>query len=174
MAGSLDYCFSEYVADLLGLIVWVNQDYQAQLSLLTQLRMTAETCEATYVPLLKEVKQNFKNMQTESIGAPDKILIMLLEKLIIVLKKFPKELSGFLPGLIESFTNLTDKSLGFPEGIDQRFSRADGVDIKCLKAMLETIKAGELGKALTQHCFKVLFRLLFVGTPHEHKILKCK
>ena len=136
--------------------------------------MTAEDCEGVYAPLLKEVKQNFKNMQSESIGAPDKILIMLLEKLIVILKKFPKELNDFLPGLIESFINLTDISLGFPEGIDQRFSNADGVDIKCLKAMLETIKAGEMDKVLTQHCFKVLFKLLFVGTPHEHKILKCK
>lgn len=136
--------------------------------------MTAEDCEVVYAPLLKEVKQNFKNMQSESIGAPDKILIMLLEKLIVILKKFPKELNDFLPGLIESFINLTDMSLGFPEGIDQRFSKADGVDIKCLKAMLETIKAGEMDKVLTQHCFKVLFKLLFVGTPHEHKILKCK
>lgn len=90
------------------------------------------------------------------------------------MKKFPKELNGFIPPLIESFINLIEVALRFPEGIDQRFTRADGVDIKCLKAMYESIKAGELDKALTQRSFKILFKLLFVGTPHEHKIVKCK
>lgn len=133
------------------MVICLNQDYESQLPLLQYLGITKEQCQAKCMTKIEEEKLNFRNPQTTTIGAPDKILITYLEKVITILKKYPKEIASYLPAMIESFVNLVDKSLRDPEGIDQKFTRADGIDVKCLKSMLETIKSGEMSKELTQH-----------------------
>ena len=139
-----NYGFTEYINDLLGMVICLNQDYVSQYPLLNFLEITEEKCKDKYLPLIKEVKENFRTTQSTAIGAPDKILIMLLEKIVSILKKFPKEMRIYLPAIIESFVNLIDHSLGHPESIDQSFTKAEGIDVKCLKTMFETIKSGEL------------------------------
>lgn len=83
---------NEYLHDLLGIIICIHQDYTLLSPLLTQLGLSVDDCQNIYVPLLNEVRENFKTSQSESIGIPDKILIMMLNKVIYLLNNFPKEL----------------------------------------------------------------------------------
>lgn len=171
---SVDYSISKYVVDLLGLVAWLHEDFEAHQPLLLALGLTPITCESYYQPLLQEVRENFPNMQDNSIGNSDKFLIMLLNKITAVIKNSFHVISEYLPAIVESFVTLTNKSLSHPEGIDQKFTKANGEDLKLIKSALEQIKAGGLTPKLIKSAFRVFFKLLFVGTPHEYKIIKCK
>jgi len=99
---------------------------------------------------------------------------MLLSKVTIVINQSSHSIKEYLPAMVESFVSLTNKSLSNSEGIDQNFTKANGEDLKLIKLALEKIKGGGLTPRFIKFAFQVFFKLLFVGTSHEYKILKCK
>lgn len=94
------------------------------------LKITMKDIDAVYMPLLDELKSNFRNLQSGAIGAPDKLLKMLLDKLTSAVKNYSKEVGPYLPALIESFVELTNTMLNSEDEIDQSLARADGADLK--------------------------------------------
>lgn len=79
--------------------------------------------------MLHEVRENFKMTQSDCIGGPDKILIMVLNKIIAVLKSFPKEISPYLPAMVKSFINIMSKALKNKSGINEEVTKADSTDL---------------------------------------------
>ena len=158
---------------MIACIVCLNNNYEAQKPILEYLSLNESLLEE-YYPMVKELKTNFKNTQNEVIGGPNKILIMLLKKLTEVLKEYPKEMSKYIPYIIQSQVKLIDWLLDTLTDIDQSVTISDGSDIRCLRTMLESIKPKFLDDELIQYLLKVLHKLLFFGTLHENHVTKWK
>lgn len=169
-----DYTFKNYFEDLVCMVVCLNNSFQDHKPILDYIGLTSKSCINTYSMMIGELRLNFKCVQNDTIGGPDKLLILLLEKLVAVLQKYRKEIVTYLPSMIQSFIKVIDTSLKSSSRIDQNITISNGSDVKCLKVMLESIKAKELSEDLTKHCFKTLHKLLFIGTHHEHSVVQCK
>lgn len=100
------YELKHYINDFLSLIICLQENFDEQKPLLELLQTSPEECKAKYMPMLDDVRLNFKSTLNETIGGPDKVLIMFLVHLISVLKKFPKEMTPFLSALISCKVNL--------------------------------------------------------------------
>jgi hypothetical protein len=166
------YELKHYINDLLSLIICLQENFDQQILLLELLQLSPDECKKKFMPMLDDVRLNFKLTLNETIGGPDRILILFLVHLTAVLKKYPKEMTPFLSALISSQVNLMKKELDEPSGIGQNLTMIDGADLKCLKAVLDIIKPKEIEPKLAQNLFKVLYRMLFVGTLYEHDVIK--
>ena len=168
------YNLDNFVQDLIACIVCLNNNYEAQKPILEYFSLNESLLKEEYYPIVKELRVDFKNTQNEVIGGPDKILIMLLIKLTEVLKEYPKEMSKYIPYLIQSQVQLIDWLLDTRTDFAQSVTISDGSDIKCLRTMLESIKPKILDDELIQYTFKVFHKLLFFGTLFENYVTKWK
>ena len=76
----------EYMTDLLWMLLWINQNFDTQTSLLKFLRLSSDEWKTKYFPFLQEMKLNFANVNSDSLSIYDKIQNLLLDNIVLVLK----------------------------------------------------------------------------------------